>query len=118
MTKKRGSVKLPLRATGEDEEEIQKVSASVAAANEVSADAAAAPVLSEADDIFTLKEEQRTAPKAFMSGKALLPTDFGKSCETHRSSPRGCDLHLLSPLTLTGSLELLLLPSSTGSKGI
>lgn len=48
--------------------------------------------LSEADGIFTLKEEQRKAPKPFMSGKgvlALLPTDFGKSFVKHIAARHG-----------------------------
>ena len=53
----------------------------MAAPKEVSV-AAIASVISELVSISSLKEEQRTALKAFLDGKnvfALLPTGFGKS---------------------------------------
>lgn len=120
--KKRGRGKLPLRATGEDEEEIQKVSASVAAANEVSADNAAAAVFVRSGWHFHPKRRTENGTEGFYERKRCSRFTpewlWQKFCETHRSSPRGRDLHLMSPLTLTGSLELLLLPGSTGSKEI
>lgn len=55
----------------------------VCAAEEISMDAAAAGVLSEPDGIFTLKEVQRKALKAFLGEKKdlfpLPPTGFGRS---------------------------------------
>lgn len=52
--------------------------------------------LSEADGIFTLKEKQRTAPKAFISGQsqtevALLSSDFGKSFVKHIAARHGAE---------------------------
>lgn len=52
-------------------------------------DAAAVPVLSALDGIFTSKEENRTALKAFLDGKYvfdLLPTGSGKSFVKHRDA--------------------------------
>lgn len=48
--------KLPLETTEEDKEERQEVTTSLAAAEEISADAAVAAALSEPDCIFTIKE--------------------------------------------------------------
>lgn len=69
---------LPLKSTEEEEEEIQEATASLADAKEISADAAVGAVLSE---LITLKEEQRTAVKVFLSGKdvsVLLLIGFSK----------------------------------------
>lgn len=49
---------------------------SLAAAMEVSTDAAVAPISSELEDIFTIKEEQRTALKAFLSRKHDFAPDW------------------------------------------
>lgn len=50
-------------------------------------DAAVLTVLSELEAIFTIKEEQRMAPKAFLSGRgALLPTGLGKSIFKHHTN--------------------------------
>lgn len=65
-----------LKATRKDEE-IQEATTSLAAAKEISMDAAAGAFLSEQDDIFTLKDEQRTALKEH--GFTLLLTGFSKS---------------------------------------
>lgn len=53
----------------------------MAAAKEVSRDAATASVISELESVSSLKEKQRTALKGFLYGKhvfALLPTGFTK----------------------------------------
>lgn len=78
---------------------------------EISVDASVVAVLLERDDILTLKEDQGTAPKAFVSGKdifIILPNDFG------RGSVEGCGARLMSSLATMQSLELLL-PGFTGS---
>ena len=54
----------------------------MAACTELSIDSAISSVLSDLESLSSLKEEQRTALKAFLSGKdifALLPTGFDKS---------------------------------------
>lgn len=51
----------------------------MAAAKDVLMDAAIGADLSEVDGIFTLKEEQKSAPKAFLGGQrsfALFMTGF------------------------------------------
>lgn len=53
----------------------------VAAANKISMDAAVVADLLELDGVSTSKEEQRTTPKAFLSGKEALASlliGFGK----------------------------------------
>lgn len=64
------------RGTGEDEQDKQEATASLAAANDIGYDVA---VLSELDNAFTLKEEARIVLKAFLGGKnifVLLPAGF------------------------------------------
>lgn len=51
---------------------------------------------------FTLKEEQRTAQKAFLSGEGVV-----KHCGPV-SLPWGGDVHLMSPRAPIESLELIL----------
>lgn len=70
--------RLPLKTTedGEEEEEEEDSTASVAPANEVSADAAVTTVLSELRGIFT--EKIRTALTASLCGKKIL-SHFAKS---------------------------------------
>lgn len=53
----------------EGEEELQEVTSSLAAATDISMDAAVEAFLSELDGVFTLKEEQRPTLKAFLGGK-------------------------------------------------
>lgn len=70
------------------------------------ADAAMAGVLSELDDIFAVKMEQRTVLKAFVWRKdvfSLFPAGFGKSFNSgaHCGSSQGGDEHLALRLTLT-----------------
>lgn len=61
---------MPLKTT---EEEMQEVSASLAAAKETSADkAATAAVLSEPDGSFALKEQNKQCRSPFFSGKDVI----------------------------------------------
>lgn len=53
-------------------EETQEATASLAAAIEISSDAAAAAVLSELDDVFILKEEKRNGTEGSFSLKYRL----------------------------------------------
>lgn len=56
------------------------------ATKEISVDTAVAVVLSELDGIFALKDEQRTAQKAFLGGEGVFSlrlTGFGKSLVEH-----------------------------------
>lgn len=79
------------------------------AAKEISVDAAVAAVSTKFDGLFTLKEAQRMALKAFLSEKdvfALLPNGFGKSVLQFFI---GGNTHLMSDFGTIGSLELLLL---------
>lgn len=58
------------------------MTASLAAANEISMNAALEAVLSELDDIFALKDRERRALEAFLGGKEVLDvslTGFGFS---------------------------------------
>lgn len=58
------------------------MTADLTAAEEDSADAAEAAVLSELDVILTLNEEHKTALKAFLGGQdvfAVIPAGFRKS---------------------------------------
>lgn len=73
MVTKAGSdcFSLPLKATEEDNEE-EKPTASPAAANEMSLDAAVAAFRSDLDGISPLKEEQRTVLKAPLGRKDVL----------------------------------------------
>lgn len=61
-----------LKSTGEDKEETEQVTASRAAANEISADAAVAAVLSQLLCICTLKEGEIMALQAFRRGTVLF----------------------------------------------
>lgn len=54
---------------------------SLAVAKNTGVVAAVAALLSELDGIFTLKEEQRTALRAFLGGQ-----DVGKSFDKHRGT--------------------------------
>lgn len=77
---------MPLKTAEEDENE-EGATASVVSAKETSMGAAVAAVLTEL--IFPIKEEQRTALKAFPRGQdvpALLRTGFGKSLVKHSSA--------------------------------
>ncbi len=68
----------------------------MAAPIELSMDASIAAVLSELDNISSLKEEQRTAPKAFLGGKdvfALLLTGFGKSSTDSKENGKDSESH-------------------------
>lgn len=59
MTKARSDCcKLPLKTLKDDKEEAQEVTASLAAAKEFSMNAAKVAVLSDLDEIFTLKENK------------------------------------------------------------
>ncbi len=54
----------------------------VAVPEQVNIDTAIISVLSELENISSLKEKQRTTLKAFLDGEdvlALLPTDFGEN---------------------------------------
>lgn len=84
----------------EDEEKIQGVSATLAAATEISM-------------ILTLIEEQRTALKVSLSAQAaftFIPTDFGKSYGGFPKGSNSCLQTLRQPI---GSTEPLL-PGSSG----
>lgn len=77
------------------------------AAKEISVDAAVTVVSTKFDGLFTLKETQRMALKAFLSEKdvfALLPNGFGKSVLQFVING---NTHLMSAFGTIGSLELL-----------
>lgn len=57
-----------LKSTGEDKEETEQVTVSRAAANEISADAAVAAVLSQLLCICTLKEGRNNGTAGFLKG--------------------------------------------------
>lgn len=81
---------MPLKTAEEDERE-EEATASVVSAKKTSTGAAVAAVLTELDVIFPIKEEQRTALKAFLTRcgqdvPALLWTGFGKSLVKHSSA--------------------------------
>lgn len=67
---------MSFKTTEEVKEEEEEVTASLAALKEISADAAGVAVLSKLDGIVTLKEERKTALKAFLCKKNH---DFGNS---------------------------------------
>lgn len=75
------SYKLPLKTT-EDQDGGATTSCKHGCGKETGVGAGVAEVLSEPIVIFTVKEEQRTAMKAFLGEQhvsALLPTGFRKS---------------------------------------
>lgn len=87
-----------LKSTGEDKEETEQVTGSRAAANEISADAAVAAVLSQLLCICTLKEGEIMALQAFRRGTVLFLffcfcQDFSRGIKTNHSSPQGGDGH-------------------------
>lgn len=71
-TKKRLLFATLIKASEEDEEEIQEVIANPATAKETRMSAAVVTVLLEAGCILTLKGEQKTALKAFLCGQCHL----------------------------------------------
>lgn len=50
----------------------EEVTVRLAAAKDISMDAAEVAVISELDGIFAFKKEQRTAPNAFLLGKNMF----------------------------------------------
>lgn len=96
--------------TAEEEAAAQEVTVSLAAAKEISTDAAVMVVLSKLSDILWIKEQQKTGRGFF-----LVITGFGESLVKQSSVTRCSGLCLILPLTPKGSHKLLL-SGSTGSK--
>lgn len=78
---------LPLNVPKEDERVIASV-----AAREISVDVAGVAVSSELHGIFTFKEEQRMALKAFLGGKVILLCSRQTSARVHI-----CHTHVCRP---------------------
>lgn len=102
----------------EADKETEKATAGLVV-KDISIDAAVAVISTELYDIFTVKEEQITAPKALLSWKdvfILLLAGFGKSLVEHQ-------WHIVTrygavmPLAPIGGLKLLL-TELTGSKNL
>lgn len=73
-----------------------------------------AAVLSELDDVFRLREEPGTAPKALLGGKDVFTSlGFHSESPARCGSPQGGDTSLVSPLAPSGSSEMWL-PGSAG----
>lgn len=75
-----------METTEEDVEGMQEVTSSLAAAEEITVDVAVAAILSRFGGIFTIKGEETTALKAFISERgvfSLILTDFGNRFVKH-----------------------------------